>query len=1607
MAEKKQIQDKSIFATEQLFMLGGVYLSSLQKPIDVRIVVDKVDDLFIISGDNKLDNNDDNLAYSGLFVWVRRDRAFYVYDRYDFRDPNELPPADGLIYPQRDKNGNLYEVIPNDDSNANLDPNGNPIRPIRTFWRKYAVQSLSSETAAEADRLKETRLIQGHAFDGTQSVESGLFYPEELTLTAQENSENPTNAAKTIYLKEKIKTTNQSGFYYGSYPDGSGSFGLEVVYMGGGTIIRDDKGNITAINGGRYRRTLTEFVDGKISVYTTTTDGNEENEPQWELQLHPCSVKRVNDFTIAERYNSSNVRESGIFVNEALGDNFAEKWLFIHKNLPQNTKFIRDSKGFEFDFTDATANVVAQPYYVILQNLGNLRKAEIVSTRATADNHGFVRLSDDIADDDNTAERGGVAASPKAVSTVNGYLIEHQQCGEDENQQAIFAKGKASGARFGHVVLSDIETAAELEKDKNAATAATPKGVKTVVDEACATKADLTDIAPDFDPAATYAVGDLVTKDGDVWRCKLPHPDETAFDTYAEMVQEVFGDFDLEHNYAEGEFVRQGNINSPSTTKLLKLTHPIGFEEIQARELSSATEQYQAGENLLFKLYAYYNIAVSFNVLDDILLANGYLTLAQDQSNLDGVQTLNFDLSYRANETVKINNRKYVFLKQLKPTNIYDWLSANSEATRKLIGDVYFAFVEYTKAVADGDVLSNSTDLDQSGRHFKYVGETHNSHSHVTVEQQSLGTFAGLETAEIGKYFYQEADREHTFTDIQIFSLYRFKETYPLQFNRFFDRVTVADELNREAAARATADSDEATARAAADEALQDNIYDEAATRENADLVLGERLTQHADTKATAAVSAHVSLSDSDYQPELDVYEHVAATPKAVSTKANTTTLAAEFDPTATYAVGDLVTRSGNLYRCIDDYADPSVFENNFVQVDGAAIDIEKAYAVDDFTLVGNNLYRCQSAVDLPALLPKITPYEFGTRYNYAEGDIVEWLGNYYLIQADCTLYDVIKKCVQGWSTNSSYYTTYSLYNPHTSYSYWKNIKIYDEKKNIWYYCETTYPYNDSGYLKPARLTEWLAANAQQLTLVESFGLNTVISGKTIVKLDDSIYYYSDDEATLNVSNHFEQKSFKEVMAAPAGVIPALNIGGAYTAGQWVADGGKNYQCVANVDFAALLETVAVTAFGSRYHYKKGEIVTWLGVHYEIISNCTLGTMLTASSFRYDGETSSPYSSSKLIDITRSYTNNDNNSDWHTWDESANLWKRFYYDPADYSGIGVVYHHFTPAVVTQWLENNHRRLTFDEWSIQSSFDSQTLLMENNVIYRLAAGAVAFSVGDFFLAPEAMTADGELTTLRGEFIKRSGVIYRSLYNFPASFAQMFELVKVGTMLLAETAERRAAVAAEETARKNAAVTLQNNIDTEAASRRQDDALLDIKIDSHAAKRASDSTFGHVQLLDDISSDFSVLDGSTGFAVTPKAMFDFVQQVKNSIIDYVDNNGLTPYTPPAQAITYWGDAETMGTENGYVYENGGYRATISGIRITGWTNEPAQLNEGDKVKLFYRWPPFNTQINNAFADIDIKGHTYQISTQGLSGIPQEHDSIIITYQLVSNTLVVIEA
>ena len=722
MAEtvEKTSKDKSIFKDQPTVGFGALYLTALRAPIDVRLVVNKESDLFIISGDDITEERS-NVAYDGMFVWVRKERAFYVYDEAE---------SNGLIYPQKDRLENPYENIPDSehpDPNPNFDNDGNPIVPKRTKWKKYAIQAVQVESSVEADRLKETKLIQGHAFDGTQNVESGFFYPEELTLTAEENEQNSSVSDKKLALKNKMKALTQSGFYHGAYPDNSGAFGLEVVLMGNGN----------------YRRTLTEYSDGKVNVYSIT--GQTDENTEWELQLHPCSVKRIMDFSRVER-EAGNTVETGIKFNVAVGDDFAEKWLFMHRDLPRGTRFVRDSKGYEYDLLEATSNVVEQPYYLRLINNGHSRMVEIVSLAANAERYGFVRLSDSYADDNSDIDKR-TAATPKAVAELNKAL---------------------SGAL-----------------------------------------------------------------------------------------------------------------------------------------------------------------------------------------------------------------------------------------------------------------------------------------------------------------------------------------------------------------------ADEAYARETADTTLQTNIDSEAEARETADTTLQTNIDSHAADEATGAVSAHVMLSDSDYQPELGADSHVAATPKAVSTKSNITTLAAEFDPTATYTIGDLVTRQGNLYRCIDDYADPDIFEANFEE-SGDSADIEKSYAVGECIVNDDNLYRCKLAVDLPALLQKVAPFEFGSHYNYAAGEIVEWLGNYYQITADVTVYDVLGKNLDP--TNITSIET-PIYDPHFEYSYYRRIKIYDELRSVWnfYYTESYYEGTIRKNLTPDRLTEWLTTNAVQLNVAENFGANSIFDALNVVKLNDFIYRIADNSTALDMVEYFEKINFIDV----------------------------------------------------------------------------------------------------------------------------------------------------------------------------------------------------------------------------------------------------------------------------------------------------------------------------------------------------------------------------------------------------------------------------------------------------------------------------------------------
>ena len=114
-----------------------------------------------------------------------------------------------------------------------------------------------------------------------------------------------------------------------------------------------------------------------------------------------------------------------------------------------------------------------------------------------------------------TAFNNGVLAIQYAISAYSATTDD--QTGETTHTRTV--EWITAPAR-----LSDATNGTD---DTTSGVAATPKAVKEVKDYAVdelAKKADLTDLAAAFDEAQTYAVGDYVTKDGDLYRCKAAFP---------------------------------------------------------------------------------------------------------------------------------------------------------------------------------------------------------------------------------------------------------------------------------------------------------------------------------------------------------------------------------------------------------------------------------------------------------------------------------------------------------------------------------------------------------------------------------------------------------------------------------------------------------------------------------------------------------------------------------------------------------------------------------------------------------------------------------------------------------------------------------------------------------------------------------------------------------------------------------------------------------------------------------------------------------------------------------------------------------------------------
>ncbi len=184
------------------------YLVAAAAPMDLRSVVDNDDELDMLIATA--------CVYDGMRVWVESEQKLYIY--------------------------------------CLLDNGGYGFKPFA-----------DSFTAAEVERLKTIRHIQGKPFNGQQDVESGLVYPEQITIPEDKTLYDILTTTACIKSGDN-RPTLQPGFYYWQDTD-SGKYIALIVERLGAEIMVDDT---TLVN----NESVTLRVDKSTYKYTLTTIDN-------------------------------------------------------------------------------------------------------------------------------------------------------------------------------------------------------------------------------------------------------------------------------------------------------------------------------------------------------------------------------------------------------------------------------------------------------------------------------------------------------------------------------------------------------------------------------------------------------------------------------------------------------------------------------------------------------------------------------------------------------------------------------------------------------------------------------------------------------------------------------------------------------------------------------------------------------------------------------------------------------------------------------------------------------------------------------------------------------------------------------------------------------------------------------------------------------------------------------------------------------------------------------------------------------------------------------------------------------------------------------------
>ena len=368
-------------------------------------------------------------------------------------------------------------------------------------YKLFEVESSQVEQATEADHLSHTVKINGvdTDFSGTE-VNINRLMPTLISNYAQD-----------------FDATTTPGQYYGA--DGNdNNYLLTIEAIGDDKLIRT---MITIENGHIVTK---QAIATKVNNVWTWGD--------WTLADGSVATAHIS-------WLSPNV-----YINKP-GGSLAERWIYSDSGsqYAADKTTIQTSDGQLFTVAAPPTAAIEHPFVVRLFSDGITKTATVESLKATNDVWGKVKLSDSVTDD-SSGVNSGVAATPKAVASLNGRITKVNDsvaAGFSESTAYVVGDyvtygfelyrcttahdaGAWNDAHFSKVTTTD-ELKAEATARETADTTLQTNidNEATARENADATKADLTDLAADFSASTAYAVGDYVTHAGDLFRCTTAH----------------------------------------------------------------------------------------------------------------------------------------------------------------------------------------------------------------------------------------------------------------------------------------------------------------------------------------------------------------------------------------------------------------------------------------------------------------------------------------------------------------------------------------------------------------------------------------------------------------------------------------------------------------------------------------------------------------------------------------------------------------------------------------------------------------------------------------------------------------------------------------------------------------------------------------------------------------------------------------------------------------------------------------------------------------------------------------------------------------------------